>query len=54
MKYSVTYDAYYEDEGDLWTEEGCGEPDCKYCTKRPSRPSLRTQAVKEEDEAYDD
>ena len=33
------HDAYYDDEKDIWLEEGCGQCYCEYCSKRPDKPS---------------
>jgi hypothetical protein len=37
-KYSIEYDAYYNDETNQWLEDKCGDPNCEYCKNRPEKP----------------
>jgi len=38
-KYNKQYDAYYDDEKDVWLEGKCDNPNCEFCKDRPSKPS---------------
>lgn len=37
--YSEEFDAFYDAVDDEWTESKCDDPACKFCTKRPEKPS---------------
>lgn len=37
--YAPEYDAYYCEACDLWLEEACDDPSCRFCAHRPERPS---------------
>lgn len=37
--YSDRHDSWYCRECDVWTERGCSDLSCQYCTPRPSKPS---------------
>ena len=39
LLYSWRHDAYFCPECDIWTDEPCDDPRCKYCADRPERPS---------------
>jgi hypothetical protein len=36
--YSEKYDAYYNADKNVWTEDKCSDETCHYCTSRPDRP----------------
>ena len=38
-KLNEKYDAYYDDEKDIWLEEKCDNPNCEFCKNRPTKPS---------------
>jgi len=37
-KYSEEFDAYYDDEKNIWLEDKCPLITCEYCSKRPKTP----------------
>ena len=37
-KYSDDYDAWYDPEKNVWLDDKCSDPTCKYCANRPERP----------------
>ena len=38
-QYNAKYDAYYDDEQNVWLESTCGNERCEYCGARPATPS---------------
>jgi len=40
LKYSETYDAYYDGKTMTWIERRCEDPSCGFCSQRPERPQL--------------
>lgn len=32
------FDAYFCPECNVWKEQECGDPDCRFCKDRPARP----------------
>ena len=38
-KYNEKWDAYYDDEKDIWLEGLCDNKHCGYCRRRPVKPS---------------
>jgi len=38
-QYNSTHDAYYDDEKNVWLEDTCEDPGCRYCGARPATPS---------------
>lgn len=37
--YSLEYDTYYCPFCDIWLEEACDDPECRFCASRPNKPS---------------
>ena len=37
-QYNAKYDAYYDDEQNVWLESTCGNERCEYCGNRPATP----------------
>lgn len=38
IAYSKEYDAYYNQATNEWIDDRCCDPNCEFCTKRPTRP----------------
>ena len=36
--YAERWDAYFCPVDDKWLTKNCGDPQCRFCTKRPERP----------------
>lgn len=39
-KYCNYFDAYYDDEQDIWLEKKCENEECEFCKTRPEKPSM--------------
>lgn len=37
--YSVVHDAYFCISCDKWLESACEDPECRFCSDRPDKPS---------------
>lgn len=45
MALCTKYDAYFDQTSDskaTWTEDGCSDHDCEFCSNRPVAPELCT------------
>jgi hypothetical protein len=38
LGYSEKYDAHYSKSENVWLDDKCTDPSCKYCSTRPERP----------------
>jgi len=45
LKYSETYDAYYDGKTMTWIERRCEDPSCQFCSVRPERPALTRETL---------
>jgi len=49
-KRNEEFDAYYCTTCDKWLEKQCSDPKCEFCSKRPKKPSLANQSLRNDSE----
>ncbi len=43
LDYNEKYDSYYCKKCNIWLEDCCSDPKCRFCSKRPKKPINRSQ-----------